>query len=113
MLMIPPFGIVGAAWATLISVMVYNTVKLLFVVNKLNLFPFTKNTLKSFVIIIFVFAGFYFWDFQFYPLVNITLKSVLITLVYVYLNYKWKISTEINQVIEKTIKKFNLKNYNS
>ena len=113
MLMIPPFGIVGAAWATLISVMVYNTVKLLFVVNKLNLFPFTKNTLKSFVIIIFVFAGFYFWDFQFYPLVNITLKSVLITLVYVYLNYKWKISTEINQVIEKSTKKFNLKNYNS
>ena len=109
MLMIPPYGIVGAAWATLISVMVYNTVKLLFVVNKLNLFPFTKNTLKSFAIIILVFLGFYFWDFQFYPLVNIALKSVMITLIYVFLNYKWKVSTEINQVLENVLAKFNLK----
>ena len=109
MIMIPPYGIIGAAWATLISVMVYNTVKLMFVVNKLNLFPFTKNTLKSFGIIILVFVGFYFWDFQFHPLLNIALKSVLIVLVYVFLNYKWKVSTEINQVIEKTLTKFNLK----
>lgn len=109
MLMIPPFGIVGAAWATLISVMVYNTVKLLFVVNKLNLFPFTNNTLKSFVIIILVFLVFYFWEFNFHPLVNIVLKSVLITVVYVFLNYKWRVSTEINQVIEKVFSKFNLK----
>ncbi|MFD0779177.1 lipopolysaccharide biosynthesis protein [Flavobacterium myungsuense] len=48
MLLIPPYGILGAAWATLISVMVYNTIKLLFVVKKMNLFPFTVNTLKSF-----------------------------------------------------------------
>lgn len=109
MIMIPPFGIEGAAWATLISVMVYNTVKLLFVVNKLNLFPFTKSTLKSFAIIILVFIVFYFWDFQFNPLLNIAIKSVLITLVYVFLNYKWKVSTEINQVIEKSMAKFNFK----
>ncbi len=109
MIMIPPYGIIGAAWATLISVMVYNTVKLMFVVNKLNLFPFTKNTLKSFGIIILVFVGFYFWDFQFHPLLNIALKSVLIVLVYVFLNYNWKVSTEINLVIKKTLTKFNLK----
>ena len=109
MIMIPPYGIIGAAWATLISVMVYNTVKLMFVVNKLNLFPFTKNTLKSFGIIILVFVGFYFWDFQFHPLLNIALKSVLIVLVYVFLNYNWKVSTEINHVIKKTLTKFNLK----
>ena len=107
MLLIPPYGIIGAAWATLISVIVYNTIKLLFVVKKMNLYPFTINTLKSFGIIILVFLIFYFWDFKYYPIINIGLKSVLITIVYVVVNYKLDVSVEINQVLDKYIgKKF-------
>lgn len=105
MILIPPFGIIGAAWATLISVMVYNTIKLVFVVKKMNLYPFTLNTLKSFGIIGVVFLLFYFWDFPFHPIFNIGLKSVLITLVYVFVNYKWAISIEINQVIDRLLGK--------
>jgi O-antigen/teichoic acid export membrane protein len=104
MIFIPLYGIVGAALATLISVIVYNTIKLWFVVNKMNLFPFTKNTLLSFAIISVVFLLFYFWDFPFYPLISIVLKSILITIVYVYWNYKWLISIEINQVIDNLIR---------
>ena len=48
MIFIPMYGIVGAALATLISVIVYNTIKLWFVVRKMNLFPFAKNTWRSF-----------------------------------------------------------------
>jgi len=99
MIFIPMYGIVGAALATLISVIVYNTIKLWFVVKKMNLFPFTKNTLLSFGIIIVVFLLFYFWDFSFHPIVNIVLKSILISIVYVYCNYRFVISIEINQVI--------------
>ena len=109
MLLIPPYGILGAAWATLISVMVYNTIKLLFVVKKMNLFPFTVNTLKSFGIIIFVFLIFYFWDFSFHPLFNIILKSVLITLLYVFINYKLIISVEINDFLDKYLGKLKSK----
>lgn len=105
MILIPPYGINGSAWATLISVMVYNTIKLLFVVKKMNLFPFTISTLKSFGIIALVFVSFYFWDFPFFPLLNIALKSILITTLYVYINYKMAISIEINQVINNTFKK--------
>ncbi len=99
MIFIPMYGIVGAALATLISVIVYNTIKLWFVVKKMNLFPFTKNTLLSFGIIIVVFLLFYFWDFSFHPIVNILLKSILISIVYMYCNYRLAISAEINQVI--------------
>jgi O-antigen/teichoic acid export membrane protein len=101
MLLIPPYGIVGAAWATLISVMVYNTIKLLFVVKKMNLFPFTKNTLKSASVILVVFILFYFWDFSFHPILNIALKSALITIIYVWINYKLMISEEVNEFIDK------------
>jgi O-antigen/teichoic acid export membrane protein len=105
MIFIPLYGIVGAALATLISVIVYNTIKLLFVVKKMDLYPFTAKTLHSFTIIIVVFLLFYFWDFSFYPIVSIALKSVLISVVYVFLNYKWIISTEINAVLDKFIGK--------
>jgi O-antigen/teichoic acid export membrane protein len=100
-ILIPPYGIVGSAWATLISVMVYNTIKLMFVVKKMNLYPFTKNTLKSFGIIVLTFLLFYFWDFSFHPILNIILKSILITLVYVFVNYKFKISDEVNEILER------------
>ncbi|PWA05839.1 lipopolysaccharide biosynthesis protein [Flavobacterium psychrotolerans] len=105
MILIPPYGIIGSAWATLISVIVYNTIKLVFVVKKMNLYPFTLNTLKSFGIIGLIFLLFYFWDFPFHPILNISLKSVLIALVYVFVNYKWVISVEINQVIDKLLGK--------
>ena len=105
MILIPLYGINGSAWATLISVMVYNTIKLLFVVRKMNLYPFTMNTLKSFGIIASVFILFYFWDFPFHPFINIVLKSVLITLTYGFINYKMRISAEINQVMDTVLKK--------
>jgi len=108
MLFIPLYGIVGAALATLISVIVYNTIKLLFVVTKMDLYPFTKNTLKSFAIIGSVFLAFYFWDFPFHPFINIGLKSILISLVYIFLNYKLRISEEVNGVIESVLKKLKL-----
>jgi O-antigen/teichoic acid export membrane protein len=100
MLLIPRYGIIGAALATLISIVIYNLVKLLFVIHKMNLYPFTQNTIKSIGIIIVVFGLFYFWDFDFHPIVNIVLKSVMIAAVYLYANYKMVISAEINQVID-------------
>ena len=71
----------------------------------MDLFPFTIKTVHSFGIIVLVFLLFYFWDFPFHPIVSIALKSVLITLVYVYCNYKWAISIEINAVIDKLLLK--------
>lgn len=108
MIFIPRLGIIGAALATLLSVMVYNTIKLLFVVKRMNLYPFTEKTFKSFVIIGLSFVLFYFWDFPFHPLVNIVLKSVLISGFYLFLNYKLMISQEVNDVIDIMLRKLRL-----
>lgn len=106
MILIPIYGIVGAALATLIALIINNTIKLLFVFWKMNLFPFTIKTVYSFGIISFVFLLFYFWNFTFHPILNIVLKSILITIVYALLNYKMKISFEINQILDKFKSKF-------
>jgi O-antigen/teichoic acid export membrane protein len=108
MILIPIYGIIGAALATLIAVIVYNTIKVLFVFCKMNLFPFSIKTLHSFGIITFVFLMFYFWDFAFHSIINILLKSSLITLVYGLLNYKLKISLEMNEILDKLKSKVTL-----
>ena len=105
MIFVPMYGITGAALATFVSIFVYNTIKLLFVVKKMNLYPFTINTIKSFGVLTGVFLLFYFWDFPFNSFINIVLKSILITIVYIVVNYIFKISSDINQVIDKFILK--------
>jgi O-antigen/teichoic acid export membrane protein len=104
MIFIPMYGIEGSAFATLLTVAIYNTIKLLFVVKKMDLFPFTHKTLYSLVTIAFCFLLFYFWDFSFNTLINIALKSVLISGLYLVLIYKTKLSEEINNVVDKYLK---------
>jgi hypothetical protein len=55
-----------------------------------------------------LFLLFYFWQFPFIPIVAIGLKSILVTLAYTYINYKFVISIEINEVID-TVFKMNIK----
>ncbi|SEQ06515.1 lipopolysaccharide biosynthesis protein [Flavobacterium urocaniciphilum] len=105
MYFIPNFGLNGAAFATLISIGMYSLAKLLFVVIKMKLFPFTKNNIISFVITLALFFGFYFWEFSFHPIINIGLKSVLISILYLSLHYYFKVSSDINYVIRNTINK--------
>ena len=108
MIFIPLYGIEGSAFATLITVMIYNTIKLLFVVKKMDLYPFTNKTLESFGILAVCFLLFYFWDFPFHTIINIGLKSILVGALYVYLNYKLKISDEVNSVITNILEKVKL-----
>ncbi|KIX22578.1 sugar isomerase [Flavobacterium sp. 316] len=102
---IPKFGIKGAAFATLISITLYSLSKLLFVVFKMKLYPFTIATLKSFALLIVTFVLFYFWDFGFNPVLNIVLKSILITAFYLGLSYYLKLSSDINYIINSVFKK--------
>jgi O-antigen/teichoic acid export membrane protein len=106
LIFIPKYGIDGAALATLIAIGMYSLAKLLFVVFKMKLFPFTKNTIVSFIIALVLFLGFYFWEFPFHPIVNIGLKSAIISVLYMSLHYYFKVSSDINFVIRNVLGKF-------
>jgi O-antigen/teichoic acid export membrane protein len=106
---IPLYGIVGSAFATLLSITLYSVAKLMFVVKRLNLYPFTHQTLYSIAITFALFILFYFWQFPFHPIVGIVLKSILVTILYVYLNYKFVISIEINRFLDSILIKLKLK----
>ncbi len=106
MIFIPLYGLNGAAIATLISITLYSLSKLLFVVLKMELFPFTKNTIVALGLAIVTFGVFYYWDFSFHPFVNIVLKSILVTIFYLGLSYYLKISSDINFVMTSVFKRF-------
>lgn len=102
---IPLYGINGAAFATFISVMIYNTAKLVFVNYKFKMQPFTSATAKTFVLILVIIAAFYFWEFPFHPVANIFLKSLIVSIIYLVSVYYFQLSKEISEAIKKYIKK--------
>lgn len=104
---IPIYGIIGAAIATVITLVAYNLMKLSFVTLKMKLFPFTIKSLYSFLITVFCMGIFYFWDFKYFALLNIILKSIIITTVYIGLHYYLRISNDINGLINKYLQKIN------
>jgi O-antigen/teichoic acid export membrane protein len=108
MIFIPIYGINGAAIATLISITLYSIAKLLFVILKMKLYPFSKQTLVSFAIFSIFFGVFYFWDFPFHPIPNIVLKSTIVIGLYVLVNYKMQLSLDFNNVVDVVLKKLRL-----
>jgi O-antigen/teichoic acid export membrane protein len=109
MIFIPIYGIMGSAFATLLSITLYSLAKLLFVVKRLHLYPFTNQTLYSIVITFILFLLFYFWEFPFHPIIAIAMKSIIVTVLYVYINYRFAISIEINQVLDSILKRLKIK----
>lgn len=103
---IPRYGIDGAAIATLIAITLYSLAKLLFVVLKMKLYPFTNQTLYSLGISLVTFGLFYYWEFPLHPLPAIILKSILMSVFYAYLNYRCRLSSDINAVMDSAFSKF-------
>ncbi|WP_053977952.1 lipopolysaccharide biosynthesis protein [Mangrovimonas xylaniphaga] len=102
---IPKYGMNGAAIATFIAIFIYNSIKIYFVKLKFGMWPFTKESLVLSLVILVGFVVFYFWDFPFHPLINMTLKSLLIVLGYGLLIFKLRISEDINSVVKKFLTK--------
>ncbi|CAH8285526.1 O-antigen/teichoic acid export membrane protein [Mariniflexile fucanivorans] len=103
-LFIPLYGINGSAFATFLAISIYNTIKIYFVKVKFNMMPFNKDTAKVLGLIVLSVLLFYFWEFPFHPIINIALKSLLATFVYVLIVLKLNVSEDISGVIRKYLK---------
>ena len=103
-LLIPLYGINGSALATFLAISIYNTIKIYFVKRKFNMMPFNVETGKVLVILIVSVGIFYFWEFPFHPIVNIALKSILLTVFYVLVILKLNVSEDISVMIRKYLR---------
>lgn len=104
-LLIPKWGMVGAAIASFASIFVFNVIKLVFVKQKFDFLPFTGATFKVFVTLVFLMVLFNMLQFSFHPIINILLKSTLIIVMYVGILYRFDISEDVSGVLSKWLKK--------
>jgi len=96
-------GINGAALATLVVVLVFSTFKIFYIKRKLQMQPFTRKTLLVLVLIALLFVPFYFVDLGLHPIINIGIKSLLITAIYIVVIFKLNVSEEVNVILNKYI----------
>lgn len=102
--LIPMYGIYGAAYATFLSFLVYNIFKLLFVRITFGIHPFNFKSLFIALVISALTSGFYFWDFTTeFALLNIILKSILISIFYFIITLKADLSKDLSNLYSKLI----------
>jgi len=104
-LLIPIYGINGAAIASFIAFMVYGVLKIWYVYKKFRMYPFTIKTWHTFLVILILSLGFYFWEFNFHPIINIILKSFIVSVLYVFASFKFNLSDDIAVILSKLLKR--------
>ena len=103
LIFIPTLGINGAAIATFLASVVYSFSKILVVYKKFQMHPFTRETGYLTILLLLFSLSFFFWDFQWNPILAIGLKTAILSSAYLLIIYKLKISSEINNWINKNL----------
>ena len=104
-LLIPLYGMEGAAIASLISITIFNIIKFLYIKLKMKISPFSIDTFKIILIGIFIY---YFSSFipQFENIyLDIILKSIITISFYISILYSLRISPAFNKMMKKVIGK--------
>jgi len=95
------YGNNGAALATLIVVIVFMVIRILYVNQKMSMQPFSYKTIFVLMLIVLIYGIFHFIDFNFNAFVNILIRTILISLLYLVIGFKLNISKEFNDLILK------------
>ncbi len=95
------YGIIGAAYATLIVLTVMNSLKVYLVNNKFGIHPYSKDTFKIVILSILTYLVFSNLQLGFQPLINITVKSSLVFILYTLSAYIFRLSNDVNIFIDK------------
>jgi len=107
--LLPLWGITGAGISYMVAILLHTFAKYLFLRTKFNLSPFDKSQVRLIAISGLVFLLFWYLPFPFSPVPNIAIRSILTTLVFVTLIFKFDISSDISQLIKQAFEKVNIK----
>lgn len=106
--MVSKYGIIGAAYAGLIAMSIYNTIRLIFISRRYNMQPFSIKTLYSILLAFACYIVIYFALRQIHGWVGVFLKSLLFSLFFIigilYLKLSIDIQTVINSLKKRMFK---------
>lgn len=97
--LIPRYGIEGAAFATALSSFIYNTLKYFIIWKNFKMQPYDTSSLKILIVILIVFVVAYFLPSNNNAVLSMLIKSTVITLAYLSLTYSLKIVPEFHKYI--------------
>ena len=111
--LIPHFGMEGAAGATLLTIVVFNAAKLIFIYHKYHLLPFTRKNWW----LLAVTAGVLYLALQIPPIASVwldlPLRSLGITVLFGTLVFLLRISEDANQLFSMLLRRIGLYSNNS
>jgi O-antigen/teichoic acid export membrane protein len=100
---IPAYGIIGAAYGSVIALVLYNLIKFFFIYAKLDLQPFTMSTVKVIGIAIVAIVVNLMLPVFDHVVIDVLLRSAIITVVYSSLTLATNSSEEINRIFHTVI----------
>lgn len=111
-ILVPHYSIYGAAWSTTITIIIFNTAKCLFVWKKLQMLPFSKNTILVILAAVPALAVGYYFPHMFNPLRHVyvhafsdaAIRSIAITIAYFLMLLWLKPSADLEEYLS-SIKK--------
>lgn len=104
-LLIPHYGIVGAAMATLLSLIAFNAFKIIYVYRKWNLFPFDGKTIGIVVLLAIVYLANHFFYLKVgNPILNIVVNGALAGGVVLAAAFALKLVEDMNVQVHKILR---------
>lgn len=104
---IPLYGIVGAAMATALAILIHNIIKTLVLYSLFKIQPFQLSTFKVILLTVLVFIVLNLIPFSLIDshIVRILVRSISIGLVYSFVVIWFKLSDDINQLFHKLVRR--------
>lgn len=97
------YGIIGAAYATLMVIVLITFLKILLVQLRFKINPYSKKTFLTLGIILILYLTISEISFEFDPFVSLVLRSVLITAAFSLLAYLLKLTIDLQQFFSKIL----------
>ena len=107
-ILIPLYGINGAAFATFLSSFLFFTIKILFVYKKFNMHPFRFNTLKVFLLFIFLYLIVLNLNININIYIDIVIKSLIIITFSLVMIFKLNLSDDISNLFSKFVRRIRI-----
>lgn len=105
-ILIESYGIQGVAIATSISILLFNSIKTIFIYVKLGIHPFSRNTFIILLVLVFglLITGYLQQITIVNSYISLLVYSVLCSVIVIPLMYILKVSPELNKVLSKFLK---------
>ncbi len=103
------YGIIGPALGTLFAVIIYNAIRIWFLYNWYNMHPFSVKSIYVIILTIIVFLVCYYIFPQQASFINLSLRTIVFTVVFMSIAIWLRVSPDMIPVINTVLKKIGIK----